>query len=49
LGLVLIDVKQGKLSEGARHLDELKGRFPNSKATPVAADILARAKTQRRP
>jgi hypothetical protein len=49
LGLVLTDVKQGKLSEGARHLDELKGRFPNSKATPVAADILARAKTQRRP
>ena len=44
LGLVLTSVRQGKLSEAVQHFEELKERFPTSKATPVAGNIITRAK-----
>ena len=49
LGLVLTDVKQGKLADATRHVEELKQRFPNSKVTSAAGGILAGAKEPRRP
>ncbi|MFN7999073.1 MAG: hypothetical protein U0Q18_35960 [Bryobacteraceae bacterium] len=40
LGLVLTDVKQGKVSEAEGHWEQLKERFPNSAVIPAAGSIV---------
>ena len=40
---MLVDIRQGKLNDAAKRVEEMKTRYPQSRATPQAERFLAQA------